>query len=259
MPETQIPIKQLVENSESFYPLTSANAVLFDGGTYLSSKPFATGVLTINVDGSQVGTFSASGANNQSVNIQTGASASLNSLVASASYNSNTKKIEFFNSSSTKLCDIDASAFIIDGMIDSVSIGNGTGANAGVSCLLIDFNTDAESSNHTDIQIPLSQIFNPDNYYTKTVADETFVKEADYEDDQLVIASSLNDLNTRIGNLSTNIDSKQDTLTFDSTPTSGSTNPVTSGGVYTEIDGIADMIGDIDTVLDNIINGENNS
>ena len=29
---------------------------------------------------------------------------------------------------------------------------------------------------------------------------------------------------------------KQATLTFDSTPTSGSTNPVTSGGVYTYID-----------------------
>lgn len=30
---------------------------------------------------------------------------------------------------------------------------------------------------------------------------------------------------------------KQDTLTFDNTPTSGSTNPVTSGGVYTALDG----------------------
>jgi len=31
------------------------------------------------------------------------------------------------------------------------------------------------------------------------------------------------------------LSSKQDTLTFDSTPTSGSTNPVTSGGVYTSL------------------------
>nr|DAO43309.1 MAG TPA: hypothetical protein [Caudoviricetes sp.] len=30
----------------------------------------------------------------------------------------------------------------------------------------------------------------------------------------------------------TEVNQKQDKLTFDSTPTSGSTNPVTSGGVY---------------------------
>lgn len=35
--------------------------------------------------------------------------------------------------------------------------------------------------------------------------------------------------------LSTGLAGKQDKLTFDSTPTSGSTNPVTSGGVYTAI------------------------
>jgi len=45
---------------------------------------------------------------------------------------------------------------------------------------------------------------------------------------------------------------KQNTLTFDTTPTSGSSNPVTSGGVKVYVDTI---IGDIDTVLD-AINGE---
>ena len=41
---------------------------------------------------------------------------------------------------------------------------------------------------------------------------------------------------------------KQDKLTFDTSPTNGSTNPVTSGGVYK-------AIGDIGTILDSI-NGE---
>lgn len=41
---------------------------------------------------------------------------------------------------------------------------------------------------------------------------------------------------------------KQPILTFDTSPTSGSTNPVTSGGVYK-------AIGDIGTILDSI-NGE---
>jgi hypothetical protein len=41
---------------------------------------------------------------------------------------------------------------------------------------------------------------------------------------------------------------KQNALTFDTTPTSGSTNPVTSGGIYT-------YIGDINEVIDQL-NGE---
>ena len=39
---------------------------------------------------------------------------------------------------------------------------------------------------------------------------------------------------------------KQDTLTFDSVPTKDSENPVTSGGLYV-------VLGDIDTILDNIL------
>lgn len=50
----------------------------------------------------------------------------------------------------------------------------------------------------------------------------------------------------------TNWNNKQNALTFDTTPTSGSTNPVTSGGIYTYINTI---VGDINTALDTI-NGE---
>lgn len=50
----------------------------------------------------------------------------------------------------------------------------------------------------------------------------------------------------------TNWNNKQNTLTFDNTPTSGSNNPVTSNGIYTYINTI---VGDINTALDNI-NGE---
>ena len=38
------------------------------------------------------------------------------------------------------------------------------------------------------------------------------------------------------------LDEKQNTLDFDSTPTQGSENPVTSGGVYTDIQGVKDKI-----------------
>ena len=42
------------------------------------------------------------------------------------------------------------------------------------------------------------------------------------------------------------LNGKQDTLTFDSVPTQGSENPVTSGGLY-------NVLGDIESILDNIL------
>lgn len=77
-----------------------------------------------------------------------------------ADYDSQTERINFYNASGSVVDYIDASAFIVDGMIDDVYIDNGY--------LVIDFNT---ASGKQDIRIPLSDIFNPDNYYTKTDVD----------------------------------------------------------------------------------------
>ena len=46
---------------------------------------------------------------------------------------------------------------------------------------------------------------------------------------------------------------KQDALTFDTAPTENSTNPVTSGGVYTAIAAIQQTIGNINTVLEEVL------
>ena len=191
-------IKQLVENNVNFYPLTHAEGVVFSDGTHLSDKEFANnGTLTIQQGGTTVGTFSANSSSNVTINLS---GSDLSAVVASARYNSTStpKKIEFLNSAGTVISYIDATDFIVDGMIDNVSIGNGTGANAGVSCLLIDFNTDAEGTNHTDIEIPLTQIFNPDNYYTKTETDSTFVTQTEFNNDARVVSAALNDLNDRV-------------------------------------------------------------
>ena len=183
-------IKQLVENEERFYPLTAAEGVVFQDGSYLSSKQFANnGTLTIQQDGTTIGTFSANASTNSTVNIVTGASAD---SVASAIYNSSTQKIEFYNATGTHLdTDIDATAFIKDGMVQNVVITTGTGVNVGKSVLKIDFNTDAEGDGHTDIEIPLENIFNPTNYYTKTETDNTFLSKSDYESDEEVVANAL--------------------------------------------------------------------
>lgn len=81
--------------------------------------------------------------------------------VTSASFDSTTKKISFFNSANSTLFQLDATAFVIDGMVSDVKIEDGN--------LVIQFNTDAGKQ---DIEIPLTDIFNPANYYTKTVIDE---------------------------------------------------------------------------------------
>jgi len=87
---------------------------------------------------------------------------SLAAYPTSASYNSSTKKITFKNASNTALpnMEIDATDFIKDGMVSDVAIQNDN--------LVVSFNTDAGKE---DISIPLSSIFDPSNYYTKTQTD----------------------------------------------------------------------------------------
>ena len=96
---------------------------------------------------------------------------SLAGCVASGEYDSVNHNIYLKNSSNTVLSTIDCSAFIVDGMVEDVEIENGY--------LVISFNTDAGKQ---DISIPLTDIFNPANYYTKTECDNTFLSSADLDD-----------------------------------------------------------------------------
>ena len=82
---------------------------------------------------------------------------------------------------------IDAAPFIVDGMVDNVAISGGN--------LVITFNTD---SGKQPISIPLTDIFDPSNYYDKTAIDTIIsgVNDSIIEDEE-VISSALNDLNER--------------------------------------------------------------
>lgn len=63
------------------------------------------------------------------------------------------------------------------------------------------------------------------------------------------IADKLGDDDDALAGLLSAVAGKQDTLTFDSAPTYGSSNPVTSDGVKSYVD---TMCGDIETLLSNI-------
>lgn len=112
-----------------------------------------------------------------------------------AEYDSNSKRINFKHGNTVKAY-IDATDFIKDGMVDDVAVTTPTsGDNSGVTCLVVTFNTE---SGKEDIEIPLSLIFDPSDYYNKDDADEKFLTISAYTEDEEVVAAALNDLNDRI-------------------------------------------------------------
>ena len=82
-------------------------------------------------------------------------------------YDKESKRINFYNTSTggTVLGYVDATDFIKDGMVSNVEIKEVAEKGA---CLVITFNSD---SGMQAIEIPISQIFNADNYYTKSQTD----------------------------------------------------------------------------------------
>lgn len=92
-------------------------------------------------------------------------------------YDSNAKKI-ILRHDSDIIVQIDATDFIKDGMVSNVQIINGY--------LVITFNTDAGQE---PIRIPITDIFNPDNYYTKAAANELLLLKQDVIQDLATIRS----------------------------------------------------------------------
>lgn len=118
-----------------------------------------------------------------------------------AAYDSQEKKINFYHGDAV-VASVDATDFIKDGMVSNVSITEGN--------LVITFNVDAGKQN---IVIPLSSIFNPENYYTKTEVDNRFI----------AVGSRVNGLESRVDDVEMRVDDfevqvdeqltgKQDTL-----------------------------------------------
>ena len=88
---------------------------------------------------------------------------------SSIEYDSQTKKIELKNAEGETLSEIDATAFIKDGMVNNVAIVG--------DYLVITFNTDAGKE---AINIPMSSFFDASAYYTKTEIDGTFLNQVSY-------------------------------------------------------------------------------
>lgn len=92
--------------------------------------------------------------------IGSGGSVDTSHLGASLFYDPVMKQIELRNTSDSVISSIDATAFIKDGMLDSVTVSGGN--------LNFVFNTDAGKET---ISIPLSDFFDASAYYTKSEVD----------------------------------------------------------------------------------------
>lgn len=118
---------------------------------------------------------------------------------ADASYDSQTKRINFYDNGGNIVSYIDATDFIKDGMVSNVAISEGN--------LVITFNTDAGQE---PISIALTDIFNSENYYNKTEVDgklalkadkseipdtSEFITKEEYNPKELATAKALTQLN----------------------------------------------------------------
>ena len=101
--------------------------------------------------------------------------ADVEGFFGAVNYDKESKRINFYNTSTggTVLGYVDATDFIKDGMVSNVEIKEV--AEKGV-CLVITFNSD---SGKQAIEIPISQIFNAENYYTKDEVNAELAKKAD--------------------------------------------------------------------------------
>ena len=108
--------------------------------------------------------------------------ADIEGLFGYSEYDSETHRINFKNTSTgSVLSYIDASPFIVDGMVQNVEIKDVTIEGESVKCLVISFNTDAGKQ---DINIPISQVFDASNYYTKAQT-ESYVQGYTYDKDTI--------------------------------------------------------------------------
>ena len=101
---------------------------------------------------------------NSTIHITSGERTKWNGKISNVQYNKTDKKIYFYSGATTEtpVSNIDATDFVKDGMVSNVEIKDV--ASSG-SCLVITFNAD---SGKQDINIPVSKIFNPANYYLKS-------------------------------------------------------------------------------------------
>lgn len=165
-------------------------------------------------------------------------------LFGYSEYDSTNKRINFYhNSSKTSVISyIDATDFVKDGFLSSVTIDNKTIEGQSVPCMVFIWNTDA-GVQETDI--PLSGIFNPSNYYDKDAIDGLLADKLDVDDFETYSGATATAIGAKQDELTagTGIDITSNVISVTGVPltvedevSSSSSNPVKSSGIYNAIE-----------------------
>ncbi len=173
--------------------------------------------------------------------------------ITNATYNSNTKKI-IFTKNNSQTIELDATPFIKDGIVDSVYIDNGY--------LVVTFNVE---SGKESIRIPLIDIFNPDNYYTKAQTNSFLGNKVDKEQGK---GLSTNDYNneekTKVANIPTALSQLTDDATHRTVSDTekntwnnkGNITGITMNGVSKGTSGVVDL-GNVLTTVATLVQESN--
>lgn len=158
-------------------------------------------------------------------------------LFGAAAYDSATQRINFYHDSTTGavLTYVDATPFVKDGFLESVDIEDVTLSGETVTCLVFKWNTDA-GIQETDI--PIADLFDPSNYYTKAEVDTALSGKQDTLTAGAGIAIS-----------NQNVISVTASTTVDQTIIENSTNAVAGGAVFTGLAGKNQVITVTGTTL----------
>ena len=188
----------------------------------------------------------------------------LGTKFAGAEWDSNTSRINFYDNASNSgspLAYVDGSDWVKDSFLKSVTVEDKEISGETVPCLVFVFETE---SGETETDIPLTDIFDPSNYYTTGQTDAAIAAATSGKVDSntytAYTAATDSTLSGKQNTLTagTGIDITNDVisvtgvpLTVEDTVTSGSSNPVKSSGIYNFV------TGETATKQDTLVSGTN--
>ena len=146
-----------VPGLEDYYTKSETDTAIGNAITALNLGAASQKGVDTSIGDASSSNFPTSDAVKAYVDAHSGGGGDTSNLGASLAYDSNTKKIELRNANGETLSEIDATAFVKDGMLDLVTLTDGI--------LYFVFNTDAGKET---ISVPLSDFFDASQYYTKS-------------------------------------------------------------------------------------------
>ena len=204
--------QRYLNNGEIVFPKNSLGYIVDESELITLVKPCGDPYVSFNIADTQFANLAAFEEWFAENAVSTGGGSvdpeQLAGLIADAEYISSATTIAFYNLDGDEVCSIDATAFVKDGMVENVVI---SGSN-----LVITWNT---SAGKQPISIPLTDIFNPSNYYDKTATDTLLNGKVAVSDYNTYTANTNTALSGKadvsaVTAVSDSLSGKQDTLLF---------------------------------------------